>query len=228
MEPITTEVIDTLRTFNSPTVANAIEVFDVRPRNTGFMNSTIRCQFPNFGPMVGYAVTAKIRALNPPGDKALHPSMHWENIIKVPAPRVVVVQDLDDPPAVGSMWGEVQSNIHRALGCIGVVTDGGGRDLEEVYAMGFHYFARAAIVSHAYIHIVETGTPVEVGGSCIEPGDLIHADRHGVQTIPKEIATQIADRVNRVEKNERPIIEFCKSNEFSVEGLKEVWDSFHG
>ncbi len=98
MEPITTEVIETLRTFNSPTVANAIEVFNVRPRNTGFMNSSIRCQFPNFGPMVGYAVTAKIRALNPPGDKALHPSVHWENIIKVPAPRVVVVQDLDDPP----------------------------------------------------------------------------------------------------------------------------------
>ncbi len=227
MESIAPEVLETLKTFNSPTVANAIEIFNLRPRNEGFMNSSIGCLFPDLGVMVGYAATAKIRALNPAAQgTGLDPSAHWGKILQVPAPRVVVVQDLDDPPAVGSFWGEVNGNIHRALGCVGVVTDGGVRDLEEVYAMGFHFFARAVIVSHAYIHIVETGTPVEVGGVRIQPGDLIHADRHGVQTIPKEIAPKIAEGVKQVEDGERPIIEFCKSKEFSVEGLKKVWASF--
>ncbi len=226
MESIDPAVLETLKTFNSPTVANAIEVYKVRPRNEGFMHSSIRCQFPDLGVMAGYAVTAKIRALNPAASgKALHPSLHWEKILQTPAPRVVVIQDLDDPPAVGSFWGEVNGNLHRALGCVGVVTDGGVRDLEEVYGIGFHFFARAVIVSHAYIHIVETGTPVEVGGVRIQPGDLIHADRHGVQTIPKEIAPKIAQAVKQVEDGERPIIEFCKSKEFSLEGLKKVWAS---
>ncbi len=229
MEPIAPEVIETLKTFNSPTVANAIEVFNVRPHNEGFMNSDVRCLFPDLDVMVGYAVTAKIRAAHPAAQgEALHLSVHWEKLLQVPAPRVVVVQDLDDPPAVGCFWGEVNGNIHRALGCVGVVTDGGVRDLEEVHAMGFHFFARAAIVSHAYIHIVETGTPVEVGGVRVQPGDLIHADRHGVQTIPKEIAAKIADGVKQVDDWERPIIEFCKSKEFSVEGLKKVWASVRG
>ena len=229
MESIDPEVLETLKTFNSPTVANAIEIFNLRSRNEGFMNSSIGCLFPDLGVMVGYAATAKIRASNPAAQgTALDPSAHWGKILQVPAPRVVVVQDLDDPPAVGSFWGEVNGNIHRALGCVGVVTDGGVRDLEEVHDLGFHFFARATIVSHAYIHIVETGTPVEVGGVHIQPGDLIHADRHGVQTIPKEIAPKIARAVKQVEDAERPIIEFCKSKDFSVEGLKKVWASFRG
>ena len=229
MESITPEVLETLKTFNSPTVANAIEIFNLRPRNEGFMNSSIGCLFPDLGVMVGYAATAKIRALNPAAQgTGLDPSAHWGKILQVPAPRVVVVQDLDDPPAVGSFWGEVNGNIHQALGCVGVVTDGGVRDLEEVHDLGFHFFARATIVSHAYIHIVETGTPVEVGGVRIQPGDLIHADRHGVQTIPKEIAPKIAGAVKQVEDAERPIIEFCKSKDFSVAGLKKVWASIRG
>ena len=229
MESIAPQVLETLKTFNSPTVANAIEILNLRPRNEGFMNSSIGCVFPDLGVMVGYAATAKIRAVNPAAQgTALHPSAHWGKILQVPAPRVVVVQDLDDPPAVGSFWGEVNGNIHRALGCVGVVTDGGVRDLEEVHDLGFHFFARATIVSHAYIHIVETGTPVEVGGVRIQPGDLIHADRHGVQTIPKEIAPKIPRAVKQVEDAERPIIEFCKSKDFSVEGLKKLWASIRG
>jgi regulator of RNase E activity RraA len=226
MEPLAPEALEILRQFNSPTVSNAIEVFNVRPRNQGFMNSEVRCIFPEMGVMVGYAVTAKIRAAEraAPG-KAVPPSTHWEKIVQVPAPRVVVVQDLDDPPAVGSLWGEVNSNIHRALGCVGVVTDGGVRDIDEVRALGFHFFARAEIVSHAYIHTVETGTPVEVGGLRIQPGDLIHADRHGVLTIPREIAPKIAEGVQKMEDMERPIIQYCQSKEFTLEGLKKVWSS---
>ena len=113
MEPFALEVLHQLRQFNAPTVANAVETFNVRPRNEGFMDSGIRCLFPEMGVMVGYAVTAKIRAAEKPAPgKSLAPSTHWENILKVPAPRVVIVQDLDDPPAVGSFWGEVNGSVH--------------------------------------------------------------------------------------------------------------------
>ena len=226
MEPLAPEALETLRQFNSPTVSNAIEVFNVRPRNEGFMSSAVRCIFPEMGVMVGYAVTAKIRAAERAASgKAVPPSAHWEKLLQVPAPRVVVVQDLDDPPAVGSLWGEVNSNIHRALGCVGVVTDGGVRDIDEVRPLGFHFFARAEIVSHAYIHMVEIGTSVEVGGLCIQPGDLIHADRHGVLTIPRDIAPKVAEGVKIMEDMERPIIQYCQSKEFTLEGLKKVWSS---
>ena len=229
MEPLALEVLDQLRQFNAPTVANAVETFNVRPRNEGFMDSGIRCLFPEMGVMVGYAVTAKIRAAEKPAaGKALPPSEHWEKILKIPAPRVVIVQDLDDPPAVGSFWGEVNGNIHRALGCVGVVTDGGVRDLDEVRELGFHFFARAPIVSHAYIHIVESGTPVTVGGVEISPGDLIHADQHGVQTVPLDIAAKIPEGVKKIEDMERPIIECCQAKKFSVEELKKVWASVRG
>ena len=229
MDRLAPEDLDKLRQFTAPTVANSIEVFKVRPRNTGFMNSDVGCLFPEMGVMVGYAVTAKIRAAEKPAEgNALPPGEHWENILKTPAPRVVVVQDLDNPPAVGSFWGEVNGNIHRALGCVGVVTDGGVRDLDEVRVLGFHFFARAAIVSHAYIHIVESGTPVEVGGVQISPGDLIHADQHGVQTVPLEIAAKIPEGVKKIEDMERPIIECCQAKDFSVEELKKVWASVRG
>ena len=131
------KLLEQLRTYNSPTVANAIEVFDVRPRNEGFMRPEIRCIFPNMGVMVGYAVTVKIQALTAGSkDATIYPSEHWKDIMKVPAPRVVVVEDLDEPSGVGSLWGEVNANMHKAMGCVGVVTNGSVRDLDEVEPLG--------------------------------------------------------------------------------------------
>jgi 4-hydroxy-4-methyl-2-oxoglutarate aldolase len=224
MEALPAPVLDRLRAFTSPSVANAIEVFNVRPRNEGFMRPEIRCIFPKLGVMVGYAVTIKIRAVSPgAGGAAVHPSVHWEKILQVPAPRVVVVEDLDDPPGLGSFWGEVNANVHRALGCIGVVTNGGVRDLEEVEALRFHFFARHISVSHAYVHIVEAGTPVRVGGLTVGPGDLLHGDRHGVTTIPLDLAAKIPEGVKVVDTMERQIINYSQSPEFTVEGLTTLW-----
>jgi regulator of RNase E activity RraA len=225
MEPLEPAVLDRLRQFNTPTVSNAIEVFDVRPRNEGFMRPEIRCVFPHLGVMVGYAVTVKIQSVTP-GAKgaAVHPGKHWEDIMKVPAPRVVVVEDLDDPAGLGSLWGEVNANIHKAMGCIGAVTNGSVRDLDEVAPLGFHFFASHIAVSHAYVHIVEVGTPVRVGGLTVRPGDLLHGDKHGVTNVPLDLAARIPEGVKKVDTMERQIIGYCQSPEFTVEGLVALWN----
>jgi 4-hydroxy-4-methyl-2-oxoglutarate aldolase len=217
-------VIDSLRKISSPSVANAIEAFTVRPRNAGFMSSTIRALFPDLGPLVGYAATALIRAEPQPvtGHRASTFGW-WEYLLTIPAPRVVVVHDLDEPRGQGAQWGEVQANIHRALGCVGVVTDGSVRDLEEVRALGFQFVAEHVSVSHAYVHMVDFGLPVKVGGLWVRPGDLIHADQHGVVTIPAEIAERIPDAVAKVEADERQIIGLCQSSGFSVDRLKALY-----
>src|SRR5215210_5324916 len=158
------------------------------------MDGSIRAIFPQMPPAVGYAVTATIRAAQPPGPNVrVSVKDLYDHILSVPAPRIVVVQDLDEPPCVGSLWGEVNGNIHRALGCVAVVTDGGVRDLDEVEALGLPLFAREVIVSHAYVHLVEVGTPVMVGGLEVRPGDLLHADKHGVINIPHDVADRIPE-----------------------------------
>lgn len=217
-------MIDALRKISSPSVANAIETFNVRPRNQGFMSSRIRTLFPELGPLVGYAVTAVIRAEPQPlqGHRA-STFAWWDHVLTLPAPRVVVVHDLDDPPGQGAQWGEVQANIHRALGCAGVVTDGSVRDLDEVRALGFQFAAAHVSVSHAYVHMVDFGLPVKVGGLWVAPGDLVHADQHGVVTIPAEIAEKIPEAVARVEADERKIIGLCQAPGFTAERLKELY-----
>jgi regulator of RNase E activity RraA len=221
MEPmLNAEELDALRRYDTPTIANAIETFDVRPRTAGFASPAVRCIFPQFGTMIGYAVTARCRAAQP----AAQPySRHgwWDAVAAAPAPRVAVIQDLDDPP-VGAFWGEVQSNIHRALGCVGAVTNGGVRDLREVEALGFQYYAGSVMVSHAYVTMVDYGTPVTIAGLEIRPGDLVHADLHGVQVIPPEIARAIPGACEAIIAKERTIIDLCRSPQFSVDALKRL------
>ena len=217
-------MIEALRKVSSPSVANAIETFKVRPRNQGQMSSEIRALFPEMGPLVGYAVTAVIRAEPEPleGHRA-STFAWWDYVLTIPAPRVIVVHDLDDPRGQGAQWGEVQANIHRALGCAGVVTDGSVRDLDEVRALGFQFVAAHVSVSHAYVHMVDFGLPVKLGGLWVKPGDLIHADQHGVVTIPPEIAPRVPEAVARVEADERKIIGVCQAKDFSAQRLKDLY-----
>ncbi len=217
-------MIDALRKITSPSVANAIETFNVRPRDQGNMSSEIRTLFPAMGPLVGYAVPCVIRAEPQPlqGHRASTYGW-WDYVLTIPAPRVIVVHDLDDPRGQGAQWGEVQANIHKALGCAGVVTDGSVRDLDEVKALGFQFAAAHISVSHAYVHMVDFGLPVKVGGLWVKPGDLIHADQHGAVTIPAAIADKIPEAVAKVEADERQIISVCQSRDFSGDKLKELF-----
>ncbi len=220
MEPLSETELGALRAWPTPAISNAIETFNVRPRNQGYM-SGIRCIFPYFEPMVGYACTATMIADMPPNEKDRTAGQaHWENILKAPTPRVAVIQDLDEPRCIGPLWGEVNANIHRALGCLGVVTDGSVRDLDEVHELGFHFFAADVTPSHAYVHIVDSGIPVKVGGLVVNNGDLIHADKHGVVVIPHEIAREVPQACQAVEDRERRVINFCKSPDFDAEKLK--------
>jgi len=209
-----------LRRYDAPTIANAIETFDVRPWTEGFMSPQIRCIFPEMGVMAGYAVTGKIRA-SQKGAGSYSRHGWWDAIGAVPHPRVIVFEDVDATP-VGAFWGEVQTNIHKALGCIGTVTNGGVRDLTEVRAVGFHYFAASIMLSHAYVRLLEYGQPVRVGGVTVKTGDLVHADRHGVQIVPFEIARELPAACEKIIANERKVIAFCQSDAFSLAGLKKL------
>jgi 4-hydroxy-4-methyl-2-oxoglutarate aldolase len=222
--PLTTAQIDALKKITSPSVANAIETFKVRPREEGNLSSDIRALFPEMGAMVGYAVTALIRAERGPIDGHRASTYGWWDYVQtIPAPRVIVVHDLDEPRGQGAQWGEVQANIHRALGCVGTVTDGSVRDLDEVRALGFQFCAAHVSVSHANVHMVDFGIPVKVGGVFIKPGDLVHGDQHGVVTIPHDVADRIPAAIAAVEADEQKIIGLCQAPGFSAEKLKALY-----
>jgi len=199
-------------------LSNAIETFDIRPRDEGYMSMDIRCIFPELGPMVGYAATATIRAKRPPhGDQ----TALYQHVREVPGPRVVVVEDLEEPPGLGSLWGEVNATIFGALGCAGCVTNGCVRDLKEAREMGFHFFARGPGVSHAYVRVESAGQPVTVGGLRVRPTDLIHADQHGVLLIPREIAGELPAAAERVVAAEQSLLSWVRSPEFDADDLIE-------
>ncbi len=221
---IANEVLAALRGLSTPTVSNAIELFNVRPRNQGYMAPEVRCLFPDLGVMVGHAVTLRFAAEQP----ATRPASRyesWKYILETPAPRVLVVQDLDQPPGAGAYVGEVMATLHQRLGCVGAVTNGHFRDLDEVHALGFHFFAAGVCVSHAYVHLVDFGGPVKVGGLVVRTGDLIHADKHGVLTVPKEITSEIPAAAAKVTEREQRLIAHCKSPDLSLEELRRLLES---
>ena len=219
-QTISKETLEALKQIDSPSICNAIEGFNIRPKNQGFMLPEIKAIFRDFPPVVGYAVTGVISANQPEG-RTVAREEWWDLIVSVPEPRLIVLHDIDNPP-LGAYWGEVQSNIHKALGTVAVATDGTVRDLDEVHALGFQFFAKEVSVSHAYVHLVEIGIPVTVGGLTVRTGDLLHGDKHGVTSIPFEIADRIPDMVKTIADYEQKTIGLCQSADFSLEKLKAV------
>lgn len=220
---LTKDDLAALRGLSTPTVSNAIELFNVRPRNRGFLSPEVRCLFPDLGVMVGYAVTARFAAEQTSATPASRYDC-WQYILQTPEPRVLVLQDMDRTPGVGAFVGEVMATIHQRLGCVGAVTNGHVRDLDEVHALGFHFFAAGVCVSHAYVHLLDFGTPVKVGGMIVRPGDLLHADKHGVLVVPKETACDIPKAAVKVAEREQRIIAHCKSQDFALEELKKLYE----
>jgi regulator of RNase E activity RraA len=215
-------LVDAFRRLDTCKVANAIETFGVRLRNEGFADSTLRAVFDDLPPIVGHAVTARIRSsVPPPVGHNYHDRTDWWNyILTVPVPRVVIVEDADERPGVGSFVGELHATILQALGCVAYATNGSVRDLARVRAMGFQFFAPRVSVSHAYAHIVEFGEPVTVGGLTVTSNDIIYGDRHGLLTLPVEIIERIPETVEQMSKAERAVIALCQSPDFSVGRLR--------
>jgi regulator of RNase E activity RraA len=219
---MTWEELEALQRLDACTLANAIETFHERLRNEGFVDHTVRCLFPRLPPMVGYAATIKIRGSAPPTAAAPYADRTdwWDYINTLPAPRVVVAQDVATRPGLGSLVGAVHMNILRALQCVGVVTNGAVRDIPASESAGFHLFSGGVSVSHAYVHIVEIGKPVEIGGLKIQSGDLLHGDLHGVQSIPLDVATRIPAVAAQITAKEQALIALCRSPGFSLDKLR--------
>jgi 4-hydroxy-4-methyl-2-oxoglutarate aldolase len=219
--------LEELRQLDSCSVANAIETFGVRLRNSGFTDSTVRCIFEDFPPLIGYAATVRVRTSDPPmeGDSYYYRLDWLDHLLSISAPRVLVIQDLDAHPGLGSFIGDVHTNILRAVGCVGVVTNGAVRNVEAARALKFQVFAGNLSVSHAFAHVFDFGGPVQVGHMQVRPGDLLHGDRHGIQTVPIEIAQKIPAVVRRMNQEERELIEFCQSSAFTPEQLRADVDA---
>jgi 4-hydroxy-4-methyl-2-oxoglutarate aldolase len=212
---------ESLSRLDTCTLANAIEATGVRLRNEGYMDSTLRCLFPDLPPLIGYALPLRVRTTGPP-IRGLRYVDHidWaDQLLSLPEPRIMVVEDMQSPPGTGSFLGEVHANMYRALGCAGVITSGAVRDLPALHALRFHCFAAHISVSHAYVHVVEVGAPVTVGGLEVHTGDLMHADQHGVLSIPMTVAADLPSISAQQKKEEQRVIEFCRAPGFTVEGL---------
>ena len=221
--------MEILRRLDGCTVSNAIESFHTRLRNEGFADNSIRCLFPHLPPVLGYAATVKIRGSAPPMAAGMYAERTdwWDYVSSLPAPRVVVVQDMASKPGLGSLLGVVHVNILRALGCVGAVTNGAVRGLPAAEKLGFQLFAGNVSVSHAYMHIVEFGSPVEVGGLQVQSGDLLHGDLHGVQSIPLELAGKLPAAAAEIVAGDQELIMLCQSKDFSLEKLRSALGKTH-
>jgi len=214
-----------LAKYDTPTVCNVVELYDLRPRSTGYMNDTIKSCFPEMPPMVGYAMTSTFRSLAPPrgGDAYAGLSEQVEAFAELPGPAVVVFQDLDNPVAAAT-FGEVMCTTYQAFGAAGLITSGAGRDLDQVRAIGFPTFTSGTICAHGFCHTLAVNVPVTVGGICIYPGDLLHADCNGVSTIPTEIASEVPDACAELMASEQIILDYLKSSSPTPAGLAEARD----
>jgi len=223
MPNIQPEVLEKLRAFDTPTICNLIELFEVRPRNTGFMDARIRACFPEMPPFVGFAATATFRSSAPPRGEDAYASTaaQVERFGELSGPPVVVFQDLDDP-AVAATFGEVMCTTYQAFGAVALITSGAGRDLEQVRALDFPVFTNGAICAHGYCHILHVHVPVHVGGIAIYPDDLLHGDLNGVTTIPRDIAAEMADVGDEFVAAEKIILDALRDGTPSVKRLREA------
>ena len=219
-----TEVdLELLGSYDTPTVCNAIELFAVRPRNTGYMDARIKACFPEMPPMVGYASTVTFRSAAPAnrGDAYATLGQHTETFGDLPGPAVVVFQDLDDPTAAAT-FGEVMCTTYKTFGAAGLVTSGAARDLDQVRALGFPAFSNGVICAHGYVHFLDLQVPVHVGGITVYPGDLLHGDCNGVTTIPLEIAPDLPDACTGIVAAEEIVLDCLKSDGLTPQALSEA------
>jgi regulator of RNase E activity RraA len=225
MTPVADQaVLDRLRQFPGSAIANAIESFEVRLRNEGFADGTVRSLFDELPAAVGYAVTARIRCSTPPPVGHLYTDRTdwWAYIASVPGPRFVVVQDVDEQRGLGAFVGGVHAHVLRALGCVAYATDGSVRDQRELRAMQFPVFAGRRSISHAFAHVVDFGAPVEIGGLAVRSGDLLFGDRDGLLSIPPEVLSRLPDAVDSMMAKEEAVKRLCRSPEFSVDALRQL------
>lgn len=214
--------IEYLKTVDSPTLANAIELLKVRPQREGFTPLTIRALFPEFGRMCGYAVTAQVETVTEGEAFNIHHFMDlYKSVEGSPKPAVIVLQEVGGHPDYAAHCGEVMATVFTRLGAIGLVSDCAVRDLPEVRTLGFHFFARGSVASHANFHIVRTGVPVHIHGMVVKPGDVLHGDANGLISVPGDRAEELTRAVDEVRSRERRPMDWVRGERFSVDGFPD-------
>jgi 4-hydroxy-4-methyl-2-oxoglutarate aldolase len=214
--PISEQDLAFLKGVDSPTIANAIEPFKVRDRTEGFIGGKVRALFAEMPPMVGAALT--VTMTNSPGAIAGREA-YWrmyEALSQMPAPSVLVVQDVSGAPSRCALAGEVMATRAMRLGAIGIVTDGGLRDVHEVRRLGFAYFARYVVVSHGNFGVVDVGAPVTLDGQEVRTGDILHGDANGVVIVPRQVLDGLPEAVREVRTRERATMEFITGAEYTI------------
>jgi len=228
-ELIDSELLALLRSVDTPTVCNAIEVAQGKRGFSQFTRGTMVCSAPQSGPLVGFAKTAKIAALSPPNeDKEIIKNRRMEYyryMSEVSGPSIAVIEDVDFPDCIGAYWGEINTKIHKGFGLSGVLTNGVVRDLGDL-AEDFPVVAGSIGPSHGFVHVREIDTPVSVFGITVSPGDLVHADRHGAVVIPNEVIPILKDAVHKLFASERLILDPAEKTGFSFDDFKSAWEDF--
>jgi regulator of RNase E activity RraA len=204
--------LELLRRYDTPTICNVVELFDLYPRTAGYMDARIQACYPRLPPMVGYASTATFRSASPPRTGNVYAGLAEQvaSFAELAGPAVVVFQDLDNPVA-SATFGEVMCTTYKAFGAVGLITSGAGRDLDQVEALQFPCFTSGTICAHGYCHIPSLNVPVHVGGVAVHPGDLLHGDRNGVTTIPVAIASEVAHACADYMAAEAVVLDYLKS-----------------
>jgi regulator of RNase E activity RraA len=224
--PLPAALLEALGRYDTPTICNALEIVAPERRLIGYTTKPLVCPFPNLPPMVGYARTVTIRSVVKSSLAAAEQSKrriaYYEYVGTGHGPRIVMIQDIDGPDVgYGAFWGEVQSNVHKALGCLGVVTDGSIRDIPQ-WAPGFQALAGSVVPSHAWVHADSFGGEVRVAGMTVRSDDLVHADCHGAVVIPLDIAAKVPEAAELCGRRETPILDIARSPTFTLEKLKEA------
>ncbi len=218
--------LEALRRLDTPTVCNAIEIVDPTRRSYGYTVETLISARPQLPSIVGYARTAIIRTrqpnARPPDDARAHRLAYLKYVADGPRPSIILIQDIDGSMGgFGCFWGEVHSTIHQSLGAVGAITDGGMRDVDAL-AAGFQILARKVVPSHAFDHLIDFDCEVNICGMVAQPGDLIHADRHGAVIVPAGAAAEIAAAAELIQRREAVLLAACRRDDFSYDVLVEA------
>jgi regulator of RNase E activity RraA len=212
-----------LQSIDTPTVCNLVEMVAPERRGHFYTVKHLHCPFPDLPPMIGFArtVTMKAREAVAPGDASYMRRRldYLDYLAAEPRPTIAVIQDLDDPPGYGAFWGEVQSNVHKSLGCLGTITNGSVRDIPAI-PPGFQMLAGSLSPSHAYVHVEEFGGGVNVHGMEVKSDELIHADRHGAVVVPVGKIDAMKPALDKLLAHEAKIISAARAPGASVEAIK--------
>ena len=221
MSELSNDLADALKALDTPTVCNALEAVNSSRRTRGFNVKPFVCAHPELPSIVGFARTARIRAQHKPESRVDTIGYYTYIAEGGPLPSIAVIQDLDDTPGYGALWGEVNTNVHYGLGCLGVITNGSVRDIPDSQA-NFQMLAGMINPSHAYVHVLDWGGPVTLHGMEVSDGDLVHADLHGAVVIPLDDAANVVEEARLIMARERILIEAAQQPGFSVEKIREA------